>query len=149
MADITYTAVDSQVSGILDECFVTEFRNGYVKANGVVLPVYFKEFGQRIQEMEVRDDDVWVCSYPKTGEGGHDVKDGQCGRGVGAGWCGREFETERVPAAVLSFRLSGVKKMRTISPKASIFENPGGGIVFLDYIDYLSVTASTATREFR
>lgn len=67
MADITYTDVDSDVSDLLNECFVTSFRNGYVKANGVVFPVYFKKFGQRIQDMDVRDDDIWVCSYPKSG----------------------------------------------------------------------------------
>lgn len=68
MADnITYTSVDKDVSDILNAYFVTSFRNGYIKANDVVLPVYFKKFGQRMQEMEVRDDDIWVCSYPKTG----------------------------------------------------------------------------------
>lgn len=67
MTDITYTDVDSEVFDILNKCFLTSFRNGYVKANDVVLPVYFKKFGQRIQDMEIRDDDVWVCSFPKTG----------------------------------------------------------------------------------
>jgi hypothetical protein len=33
-----------------------------------VMPVYFEKFGQRIQDMDVRDDDIWVCSYPKTGK---------------------------------------------------------------------------------
>lgn len=67
MADITYSSVDNEVSDILNKCFVTSFRNGYIKANDVVLPVYFKKFGQRIQDMDIRDDDIWVCSYPKTG----------------------------------------------------------------------------------
>lgn len=67
MADITYSDVDNSVLNILNECFVTSFRNGYVKANDVVVPVHFKKFGQRIQDMEIRDDDIWVCSYPKTG----------------------------------------------------------------------------------
>lgn len=67
MADITYTDLDDEVSNILSKYFVTSFRDGYVKANGVVLPTHFKKFGQRIQDMEIRDDDLWVCSYPKTG----------------------------------------------------------------------------------
>ncbi|XP_050537286.1 luciferin sulfotransferase-like [Daktulosphaira vitifoliae] len=66
-ADIKYTDVDSQVSDILKKCFVTSFRNGYLKANDVVLPVYFQKFGQRILDMDIRDDDIWVCSFPKTG----------------------------------------------------------------------------------
>lgn len=74
--------MDSRVSRILDESFVTEFRNGYVKVNGFVLPMYFKEFGQRILDMDVRDDDVWVCSYPKTGETRSCVKDGNGGGGA-------------------------------------------------------------------
>lgn len=65
--EIKYADVDGQVSEILNKTFVTSFRNGYLKANDVVLPVYYRKFGQRILDMEIRDDDVWVCSYPKTG----------------------------------------------------------------------------------
>ncbi|KAL5235526.1 hypothetical protein ACI65C_002936 [Semiaphis heraclei] len=67
MADITYSSLDNEVSDILDKCYVNNFRRGFIKANGVVMPVYFKKFGQRILDMDIRDDDIWVCSYPKSG----------------------------------------------------------------------------------
>ena len=36
--------------------------------NGVVLPRYFAEtMADRIYNLEVRADDIWVVSYPKTG----------------------------------------------------------------------------------
>ncbi|KAL5235519.1 hypothetical protein ACI65C_002929 [Semiaphis heraclei] len=67
MADITYSSVDNEVSDILNKCFVTSFRNGHIKANDFMLPVNFKKFGQCILDMDIRDDDIWVCSYPKSG----------------------------------------------------------------------------------
>lgn len=35
--------------------------------SGCVLPAKFLEYIQRIRDMEVRPDDIWVCSYPKCG----------------------------------------------------------------------------------
>jgi len=67
MADIMYSSVDNEISEILDKSFDNTFRNGYIKANDVVLSASFKKFGQCIQDMEIRDDDIWVCSYPKAG----------------------------------------------------------------------------------
>lgn len=52
----------------LEKYFTSTFRTGYVKCKGFVLTEYFQNFGDRIREMEVRSDDVWVCSVPKTGE---------------------------------------------------------------------------------
>lgn len=33
----------------------------------VLVPPRFQEIGQRILDLEVRPDDVWVCGYPRTG----------------------------------------------------------------------------------
>jgi len=67
MAEITYSSVDNEISDFINKSFDDTFRKGYTKANGVMLPVSFKKFGQCILDMEIRDDDVWVCSFPKTG----------------------------------------------------------------------------------
>ncbi|XP_050058538.1 luciferin sulfotransferase-like [Aphis gossypii] len=67
MAEITYSNVDNEISDFINKSFDNTFRKGYTKANGVMLPVSFKKFGQCILDMEIRDDDVWVCSFPKTG----------------------------------------------------------------------------------
>lgn len=53
---------------ILNEKFVNLFRSGYVSVKGITLPERFKDFYKAIDNFEVFDDDVWVCSFPKTGE---------------------------------------------------------------------------------
>ncbi|XP_043265450.1 luciferin sulfotransferase-like [Colletes gigas] len=60
-------ATDNDLNQILKETFTTEFRKGYITVNGVCLPERFNKFSQAIEDFEVRDDDVWVCSFPKTG----------------------------------------------------------------------------------
>ncbi|CAH0395136.1 unnamed protein product [Bemisia tabaci] len=58
---------DTECGKVLNTLFVNKFRHGYVRVKGAVMPDYFKKFGDRIQQMDIRDDDVFVCSYPKTG----------------------------------------------------------------------------------
>ncbi|XP_014239915.1 sulfotransferase family cytosolic 1B member 1-like [Cimex lectularius] len=43
--------------------------NCLIKVNpgGVLLPPKYKELGERIHNMEVHEDDVWLVSYPRTG----------------------------------------------------------------------------------
>ncbi|XP_076630425.1 luciferin sulfotransferase [Colletes latitarsis] len=60
-------ATDNDLNQILKETFTTEFRKGYITVNGVCLPERFNKFSQAIEDFEVRDDDIWVCSFPKTG----------------------------------------------------------------------------------
>jgi hypothetical protein len=48
--------------------FTNCFRSGYVKSRGYVLPEFYKKYGQKVEELEVRDDDLWVVSFPKTGK---------------------------------------------------------------------------------
>lgn len=64
-------SVDEDLNRILREKFTSEFRTGYVTVNGVCLPEYYLEFADSIDNLEVRDDDVWVCSFPKTGKSRH------------------------------------------------------------------------------
>lgn len=39
-----------------------------VKYNGFVVSGYYKNFIDAIENFEIREDDVWVCSFPKTGK---------------------------------------------------------------------------------
>lgn len=41
---------------------------GIVSPPGIVLNKNFTNYAQRILDLEVRDDDVWLVSYPKCGE---------------------------------------------------------------------------------
>ncbi|KAI5713729.1 hypothetical protein M8J76_004390 [Diaphorina citri] len=52
---------------ILNTQFISPFRTGYVRCKGVCMPEYYVNFAEDIINMDVRDDDVWVCSFPKTG----------------------------------------------------------------------------------
>jgi hypothetical protein len=60
---------DTEQDRLLNELFMPSFRKGYVRVgvNKVVMPVYYLQFADRIENMEVRDSDVWVVSHPKTG----------------------------------------------------------------------------------
>lgn len=55
-------------SNELLENYTTELRTGYVKCKGHLFPNTFKHFGNEIECMEVRDDDIWVCTFPKSGK---------------------------------------------------------------------------------
>lgn len=57
----------SDLDQILREEFTNEFRKGYTTVQGVCLPVRYEEFSREIENFEVREDDVWICSFPKTG----------------------------------------------------------------------------------
>jgi hypothetical protein len=63
------TGSDSGQDRLLNQFFMPPFRKGYVRVgpNKVVMPVYYIEYADRIEDMEVRDSDVWVVSHPKTG----------------------------------------------------------------------------------
>ena len=61
---------DTEQDRLLNEFFMPGFRKGYVRLgpNKVVMPIYYLKFSDRIENMEVRDSDVWVVSHPKTGK---------------------------------------------------------------------------------
>lgn len=65
---LIYEEVDNKCKEYLLENFTTELRTGYVKCKGHLLPNNFKNFGDEIESMKVRDDDIWVCTFPKTGK---------------------------------------------------------------------------------
>jgi estrone sulfotransferase len=60
--------VDGELGDILLKQFTNSFRFGYVKSRGYILPESYKKFAQKIEELEVQDDDLWVVSFPKTGK---------------------------------------------------------------------------------
>jgi estrone sulfotransferase len=58
--------VNGELGDILLKKFTTVFRSGYVKSRGYILPQSYKKFAQRIEGLQVQDDDLWVVSFPKT-----------------------------------------------------------------------------------
>ncbi|XP_071445164.1 luciferin sulfotransferase-like [Hetaerina americana] len=64
----------NKLDDLLLKDFTSSFREGYVRVGkgyankkGIILPSYYKNFEPRIRNTEVKEDDVWVVSYPKTG----------------------------------------------------------------------------------
>jgi len=63
------TVIDGEVGEIQNKYFLSDFRpNGYRKFRNVTLPSCHSKLAERIENFEVRDDDVWIMSYPKTGK---------------------------------------------------------------------------------
>lgn len=56
------------LDNILKKHFTNSFRLGYCTVDGVSMPVRFQEMHQDILEWPVNEEDVWICSFPKTGE---------------------------------------------------------------------------------
>ena len=61
------TQIGNDLDQILKDKFTTEFRKEYTTVQGICLPKKYEDFAQIIENFEIRDDDVWICSFPKTG----------------------------------------------------------------------------------
>lgn len=77
---LQFAEVGGAVGRHLQQCFAPVFRpRGYVSvtvksvagedkpAKPVTMTAYFRELGPLVRDFGVRDDDVWVASFPKTG----------------------------------------------------------------------------------
>ncbi|KAL0276598.1 UNVERIFIED_CONTAM: hypothetical protein PYX00_004141 [Menopon gallinae] len=67
MGRITYERIEGEDADKLDELFGVKDCLIEVNPGHVLLPPDFQEIGQRIVDLEVREDDVWLVSYPRTG----------------------------------------------------------------------------------
>lgn len=59
---------DIDLDYLLAKTFTNEFRTGYISVDGVCLPEHYLKFADSIENLEIREDDTWVCSFPKTGK---------------------------------------------------------------------------------
>lgn len=64
---VTYREVEGTARKTIDSLFGVERCLIEVNPGACLLPSKYEEMGQRIYDMEVRPDDVWVVSYPRTG----------------------------------------------------------------------------------
>lgn len=44
------------------------FQEGNDNFNGHILPKAFGKIQQKVKDLEVREEDVWVCTHPKSGK---------------------------------------------------------------------------------
>lgn len=52
---------------ILQDKFTSTFRKGYVTFHGHTFPKRYEELKDDFDNLEVSEEDIWICSYPKTG----------------------------------------------------------------------------------
>ncbi|KAG8291805.1 hypothetical protein J6590_052773 [Homalodisca vitripennis] len=66
---LQYTSVEEQYEDLLKKHFVNDFQRGFLRCGtgGTVMPVHFKSIADEIHNLEIRDDDIFVCSFPKSG----------------------------------------------------------------------------------
>lgn len=58
--------LDEAISKKLIETF--QSKNSFVKVEGdVILPEKYAELAEDIKNLKIREDDVFLCSYPRTG----------------------------------------------------------------------------------
>ena len=58
---------DEEKQKIIDNYFKGALVNGYVNCNGFMLTDLFPKVEPEISQLDVKDDDIWVVSYPKSG----------------------------------------------------------------------------------
>lgn len=64
---VTYEKLENETGSKLDAMFGLQDCLLRVNPGRVVIPPKFKDMGEAIRNMEVRPDDVWVVSFPRTG----------------------------------------------------------------------------------
>nr|CAD7457251.1 unnamed protein product [Timema tahoe] len=64
---ITYVKLGGDVASKLDTLFGVEGSLVEVNPGRVLMPPQYQEIGDRILNLPVRPDDVWLVSYPRTG----------------------------------------------------------------------------------
>ncbi|XP_056638932.1 luciferin sulfotransferase-like [Diorhabda sublineata] len=65
---MVFTMFDNEkLDKILERDFTNVFRLGHINVEGVVMPKRFAEMKSEILNWNVNENDVWICSFPKTG----------------------------------------------------------------------------------
>lgn len=58
---------ENKLDLILEKKFTNSFRKGYLKVDGITMPLRYEDFQSEIENFIVYDDDVWIFSFPKSG----------------------------------------------------------------------------------
>lgn len=61
-------ADEDDLDRLIKEKFTSPFRTGYTNIDGCFLPANHANYVDAIEHMEVYDDDVWLCGFPKSGK---------------------------------------------------------------------------------
>lgn len=58
----------SDLNRLAKDTLSEKIRTNYLEFDGVSLPEEYKYFADAVENFEVFDDDVYVCSFQKSGE---------------------------------------------------------------------------------
>lgn len=67
MGRITFDRLEGEEAAKLDELFGVKDCLIEVNPGRVLLPPEYQNIGERIVDLKVRPDDIWLVSYPRTG----------------------------------------------------------------------------------
>ncbi|XP_014227591.1 sulfotransferase 1C4-like [Trichogramma pretiosum] len=67
MAAKSSTMSEVDLERLAYETLTEKARTNFIKIDGVFLPEDYKQIADAVENFEVRDDDVWVCSFQKSG----------------------------------------------------------------------------------
>lgn len=65
---VKYETIDGPMAEKMDKMFGVKGSFLRVQPGNCLLPPQYVLLGKRIKDMEIRNDDVWMVSYPRTGE---------------------------------------------------------------------------------
>jgi len=68
MGRVSYDRIQGEEAEKLDDLFGMKDCLIEVNPGRVLLPPQYQEIGDKIVNMKVRTDDVWLVSYPRTGK---------------------------------------------------------------------------------
>lgn len=71
--ELIYKTVDGQVGKKLDWMFGVKSSFMRVEPGHCLLPPNYVFLGTKIRDMEIRNDDIWMVSYPRTGRIAHKI----------------------------------------------------------------------------
>ncbi|KAH1009129.1 hypothetical protein HUJ04_001539 [Dendroctonus ponderosae] len=55
-----------RLESVLQKYFTSSFRKGYISVDGVTMPMRFGDLQNDIDNFNMHEEDVWICSFPKT-----------------------------------------------------------------------------------
>lgn len=64
---INFTTIEGDVGQRMDKMFGVKSSFLRVEPGHCLLPPQFVFYGTKIRDMEIYEDDVWLVSYPRTG----------------------------------------------------------------------------------
>lgn len=61
------SSVEIDLDRLAIETLTEKAKTNFVWLDGVFLPEQYNKFADAVENFEVREDDVWVCSFQKSG----------------------------------------------------------------------------------